>query len=88
MFVVTEAQAAMRRATYEQRPEFSAAVELRQLFPGITNNAQARLCVRTTAGLAAAAKAATPRQTAGWQHQLTALGLPVKPFTSCAVAGP
>ena len=50
MFVVTEAQAAMIRATYEQRGEFSAAVELRQLFPGITNNAQARLCVRTIAG--------------------------------------
>jgi hypothetical protein len=46
MFVVTEAQAAMIRATYEQRGEFSAAVELRQLFPGI-DNVQARLCVRT-----------------------------------------
>ena len=46
MFVVTEAQAAMIRATYEQRGELSAAVELRQLFPGI-DNAQARLCVRT-----------------------------------------
>ena len=50
MFVVTEAQAAMIRATYEQRGEFSAAVELRQLFPGIMDNAQARLCVRTIAG--------------------------------------
>jgi hypothetical protein len=49
MFVVTEAQAAMIRATYEQRGEFSAAVELRQLFPGI-DNVQARLCVRTIAG--------------------------------------
>jgi hypothetical protein len=38
-FVVTEAQAAAIRATYEQRGEFSAAVELRQLFPGITDNA-------------------------------------------------
>jgi hypothetical protein len=50
MFVVTEAQAAAIRATYEQRGEFSAAVELRQLFPGIVDNAQARLCVRTIAG--------------------------------------
>ena len=50
MFVVTEAQAATIRATYEQCGEFSAAVELRQLFPGITDNAQARLCVRTIAG--------------------------------------
>ena len=47
MFVVTEAQAAAIRATYEQRGEFSAAVELRQLFPGIVDNAQARECVRT-----------------------------------------
>jgi hypothetical protein len=50
MFVVTEAQAAMIRATYEMRGELSAAVELRQLFPGIVDNAQARLCVRTIAG--------------------------------------
>jgi hypothetical protein len=39
MLVVTEAQAAAIRSTYEQRGEFSAAVELRQLFPGITDNA-------------------------------------------------
>ena len=50
MFAVTEAQAAMIRATYEQRGEFSAAVELRQLFPGIADNAQARECARTIAG--------------------------------------
>ena len=50
MFVITEAQAAAIRATYEQRGEFSAAVELRQLFPGIVDNAHARLCVRTIAG--------------------------------------
>ncbi|HSU07107.1 MAG TPA: hypothetical protein VLI93_16215, partial [Acetobacteraceae bacterium] len=47
MFVVTEAQAATIRTAYEQRGEFSAAVELRQLFPGITDNAQARECVHT-----------------------------------------
>ena len=39
MFVISEAEAAGIRATYEQRGEFSAAVELRQLFPGITDNA-------------------------------------------------
>ena len=50
MFVISEAEAAAIRATYEQRGEFSAAIELRQLFPGITDNAQARLCVRTIAG--------------------------------------
>ena len=49
MFVVTEAQAAAIRTAYEQRGEFSAAVELRRLFPGITDNAHARECVRTMA---------------------------------------
>ena len=32
MFVVTEAEAAAIRAVYQQRGEFSAAVELRQRF--------------------------------------------------------
>jgi hypothetical protein len=49
MFVVTEADAAAIRAVYEQRGEFAAAIELR-LFPGITDNAQARECARTIAG--------------------------------------
>jgi hypothetical protein len=35
---------------YEQRGEFSAAVELRRLFPAVTDTAQARACVRTIAG--------------------------------------
>ena len=42
MFVVTEEDEAAIRAVYEQRGEFAAAIELRRLFPGITNNAQAR----------------------------------------------
>jgi hypothetical protein len=50
MSVVTEAEAAAIRAVYQQRGEFSAAVELRRLFPGITDNAQARECARTIAG--------------------------------------
>ena len=50
MFVVTEAEAAAIRAVYEQRGEFSAAVELRRRFPGITDNALARECARTIAG--------------------------------------
>ena len=50
MFVVTEADAAAIRAVYEQRGEFAAAIELRRLFPGITDNAQARECARTIAG--------------------------------------
>ena len=47
MFCVTEAEATAIRAAYEQGGEFSAAIELRRLFPGITDNAKARECVRT-----------------------------------------
>jgi hypothetical protein len=50
MFVVTEADAAAIRAAFEQHGELSAAVELRRLFPGITDNAKARECARTIAG--------------------------------------
>jgi hypothetical protein len=50
MFVVTEAEAAAIRAVYEQSGEFSAAIELRRLFPAITDTAQARACARTIAG--------------------------------------
>jgi hypothetical protein len=50
MFVVTEADAAAIRAAYEQEGELSAAIELRRLFPGITDTAQARACARTIAG--------------------------------------
>jgi hypothetical protein len=50
MFVVSETEAAAIRAVYEQRGEFAAAIELRRLFPGITDNAQARECARTIAG--------------------------------------
>jgi len=50
MFVVSEADAAGIRAVYQQRGEFAAAIELRQRFPGITDNARARECVRTIAG--------------------------------------
>ena len=50
MFVVTEAEAAAIRNAFEQRGEFAAAVELRRLFPGVTDNDTARQCVRTIAG--------------------------------------
>jgi hypothetical protein len=50
MFVVSEADAAAIRAAYEQGGELSAAIELRRLFPGITDNARARECARTIAG--------------------------------------
>jgi hypothetical protein len=42
MFIITEADAAAIRAVYEQEGELSAAIELRRLFPGITDNAKAR----------------------------------------------
>jgi hypothetical protein len=49
MFVFTEADATAIRAAFDHGGEFSAAVELRRLFPGITDNAQARECARTIA---------------------------------------
>jgi hypothetical protein len=42
MFVVSEAEAAAIRAAFEQQGELAAAIELRRLFPGITETAQAR----------------------------------------------
>jgi hypothetical protein len=50
MFVVTEAEAAAIRTAFDRGGELSAAVELRRLFPGITDTAQARECARTIAG--------------------------------------
>jgi hypothetical protein len=50
MFVVTEADAAAIRTACDQGGEFAAAVELRRLFPGVTDNTQARECARTIAG--------------------------------------
>jgi hypothetical protein len=50
MFAVSEQDAAAIRAAFEQGGEFAAAVELRRLFPGITDNAQARAHARTIAG--------------------------------------
>ena len=43
--------------SYEQRGEFAAATELRRLFPGIADPAQARECARTIRRLEAAAAA-------------------------------
>jgi hypothetical protein len=50
MFVVSEAEAAAIRTAFEQGGELSAAVELRQLFPLITDIAEARECARTIVG--------------------------------------
>ena len=50
MFVVTRGgRGCDQGAAFEQRGEFAAALELRQRFPGITDNAQARKWVRTIA---------------------------------------
>jgi hypothetical protein len=49
MFVVSEADATTIRAIFQQSGEFAAALELRRLFPGITDTAQARECARTIA---------------------------------------
>jgi hypothetical protein len=50
MFVVSESEAAAIRNAFERGGELLAAVELRRLFPGITDNEQARACARTIAG--------------------------------------
>jgi hypothetical protein len=49
MFSVTEAEAAAIRTAFDQGGEFAAAVELRRLFPGVTDNSEARQCARTIA---------------------------------------
>jgi hypothetical protein len=49
MFSVSEAEAAAIRTAFEQGGEFAAAVELRRLFPGVTDNDEARECARTIA---------------------------------------
>jgi hypothetical protein len=69
MFVVSEEAAAAIRSAYEQGGELSAAVEVRRLFPGITDNARARECARTIAGwkpLPAVAPALRSRRRASW----------------------
>ena len=50
MFVFSEAEADAIRAAFDRGGELSAAVELRRLFPGVTDNAAARECARTIAG--------------------------------------
>jgi hypothetical protein len=50
MFLATETAAATIRDAYEKDGELSAAIEVRRLFPGITDKAEARACARTIAG--------------------------------------
>ena len=63
MFVVTEADAAAIRDVFERDGELSAAIELRRRFPGITDNARARACVRTIAGWTPPQAAPPPKVT-------------------------
>jgi hypothetical protein len=49
MFTVTEAEAAAIRTAFRQEGEFSAAVEVRRLLPGVTDNDLVRDCARTIA---------------------------------------
>jgi hypothetical protein len=49
MFMVNEAEAAAIRRAYEEGGEFAAVIELRRCFPGLIDNANARLCARTIA---------------------------------------
>lgn len=48
--MVSEDDAAAIRAAFHEGGELSAVIELRRRFPGIADNHQARLCVRTIAG--------------------------------------
>jgi hypothetical protein len=50
MFMVSKEAAAAIRAIFNQEGEMSAAIELRRRFPGISDNAKARECVRIIAG--------------------------------------
>jgi hypothetical protein len=50
MFVVSEAEAEAIRTLFEKEGELSAAIEVRRLFPGITDNAKAREHARIIAG--------------------------------------
>jgi hypothetical protein len=50
MFSVDEPTAAAIRKAFEENGELSAVVELRRHFPGIVDNENARLCVRSIAG--------------------------------------
>ncbi len=50
MFIVSEADAAAIRTAFLEEGELSAIIELRQRFPGISEHAKARDCVRTIAG--------------------------------------
>jgi hypothetical protein len=89
MFVVSEEDAAAIRATFDQGKEFAAAVELRRLFPGITDTEQARACARTIAGWkplgAAAALACAPAQAVA---PVSGMGAPIRPPQTFGIGAP
>jgi hypothetical protein len=64
MFSVSETEATAVRAAFDQGGELAAAVELRRLFPGITDNAQARECARSIVGWKALNLPKPPRRSA------------------------
>jgi hypothetical protein len=92
MFVLTEAQATAIRAAYEQRGEFSAAIELRQLFlASRTTRRRGNACGRSPAG--GLCPSAAPHQIASRQHQRAQQRLTAGPTagddpSNCAAAGP
>jgi hypothetical protein len=49
MFCVDEAEATLIREAWHRSGELGAAVEVRRLFPGITDNENARRCARAIA---------------------------------------
>jgi hypothetical protein len=49
MFVVSEGEAAAIRTAFHQGGELSTAIELRRLFPGVIDMAEARECAPTIA---------------------------------------
>jgi hypothetical protein len=53
MFLVNEADAAAIRKIFHEEGELSAAIELRRIFPGISDNIRARDCVRSIASWSA-----------------------------------
>jgi hypothetical protein len=67
MFAITEmanAEAAAIRAVFRERGELSPAIELRRLFPGITDNVQARGVRPDHRGLEATAAGEADAETA------------------------
>jgi hypothetical protein len=49
MFAVDEPTAEAIRRAFNESGELAAVVELRRYFPGVTDNEQARVCVRSIA---------------------------------------